>query len=81
MWIFFLKNKYEVFSKFLEFKALVENQIGKKVKVLRSYNEGEYISNALEDLCAKEGIRTELTPPYNPRHNEVADHKNQSNVA
>jgi hypothetical protein len=25
-WIYFLRNKYEVFDKFKEFKALVENQ-------------------------------------------------------
>jgi hypothetical protein len=30
-----MKTKDEVFSKFQEFKALVENQIGKKIKVLR----------------------------------------------
>ena len=44
-WIYFLKTKDEVFSKFQEFKALVEIQIGKKIKVLRSKNGGEYTSN------------------------------------
>lgn len=33
--IFFLKTKGEVFKCFKEFKALVENHIGKKIKVLR----------------------------------------------
>jgi hypothetical protein len=49
-WIYFLKAKDEVFNKFQEFKALVENLFGRKIKVLRSYNGGEY---------------TELTTPYN----------------
>ena len=44
-WIYFLKAKGEVFSGFQEFKALVENQTGKKIKVLRSNNGGEYTSN------------------------------------
>ena len=57
MWIFFMKKKGKVFSKFLEFKALVENQTGKKVKALKSNSSGEYISNAFTNLCAKEGIR------------------------
>ena len=35
-WIFFLKAKGEVFKCFKEFKALVENQTSKKIKVLRS---------------------------------------------
>ena len=40
-WIYFLKTKDEVFTRHQEFKALVENQIGKKIKVLISNNEGE----------------------------------------
>jgi hypothetical protein len=43
-WIFFMKTKGQVFSRFQEFKALVENQTGKKVRVLRSDNGGEYTS-------------------------------------
>jgi hypothetical protein len=37
-WIYFLRKKYEVFDKFREFKALVENQIQKKINMLRTYN-------------------------------------------
>ena len=35
-WIYFLRKKSEVFDKFKEFKALVENQIDKKIKVFRT---------------------------------------------
>ena len=42
-WIYFLKSKDEVFSKFKEFKALVENLSGRKIKVLRLDN-GEILS-------------------------------------
>ena len=41
-WLYFLKKKPEVFNKFKEYKALVENQIGKKIKVLRTKNGGEF---------------------------------------
>ena len=37
-WICFLKNKSEVFEKFKEFKALIENHLENRVKTLRSYN-------------------------------------------
>jgi hypothetical protein len=37
-WIYFLKAKGEVFDRFQGFKALVENQTRKKIKVLRSDN-------------------------------------------
>ena len=75
-WIFFMKKKDEVLSKFVEFKALVENQTNKKIKALRSDNRGEYISNAFRDLCAKEGIRRDLIAPHNPQQNGVVEHKN-----
>ena len=43
-WIYFLKKKDEVFSKFKEFKALVENSNNRRIRVLRSDNGGEYTS-------------------------------------
>jgi hypothetical protein len=39
-WIYFLRKKSEIFDKFKEFKALVENQTEKKIKVLRTDNGG-----------------------------------------
>ena len=44
-WILFMHKKYQMFSKFCEFKALVEKDTGKKVKDPRSENGGEYVSN------------------------------------
>jgi transposase InsO family protein len=79
-WLFFMKSKDEVLSKFVEFKALVENQTSKKIKALRSDNGGEYISNPFRDLCAKEGIKREVTAPHNPQQNGVAQRKNRSIV-
>jgi len=75
-----LKTKYEVFKRFQDFKAIVENQTGRNFKVLRSKNMGDYISNAFNDLCRMEGIKKENTIPYNPQQNEVADRKNMSIV-
>jgi transposase InsO family protein len=66
-WIYFLKTKSEIFKRFQEFKALVENQTGRKIKVLRSDNGGEYTSTKFRDFCTQEGIRRRLTVPYNPQ--------------
>ena len=44
-WIYFLKNKDELFSKFKEFKALIENHTEKKIKTFRSDNGREFTSN------------------------------------
>jgi hypothetical protein len=54
--IYFPKNKSEVFDMFKEFKALVENQIEKRIKVLRIDNGGEFCRNEFEELCKKCGI-------------------------
>jgi hypothetical protein len=43
-WIYLLKKKDEVFNKFQEFKAKIENLTNKKIKTLRTDNGGEYTS-------------------------------------
>ena len=40
-----MKNKDEVFSKFKEFKSLIENHTEKQIKIFRSDNGGEFTSN------------------------------------
>ena len=62
-WIYFLKSKKseEVLQRFQEFKALVENQTGMKIRVLRSDNGGEYTSKEFDGFCRQEGIKRQLT--------------------
>ena len=50
-WMFLMRKKGETFCKFVEFKALVEKEIGNKLKVLMSDNGGEYVSNEFKNLC------------------------------
>jgi transposase InsO family protein len=76
-WIYFMKTNDEVFWKFQEFKALVENQTGKNIKVLRSGNGGEYTSKELDTFCREAGIK-ELLVPYNSQQNGVAERNNSS---
>jgi transposase InsO family protein len=75
--VYFLKLKDELFEKFNEFKALVENLFEKKIKILRLDN-GEYTSKEFKDFCRDVGIKRELTTPYNPQHNGVAEGKNRA---
>ena len=65
-WIYFLKSNSEVFERFWEFKTLVENQIGKKIRVLRTDNRDEYTSNEFMEYCSAEGIKKELIVPHTP---------------
>ena len=79
-WIYFLKTKDEVFELFKEFKALVKNLTGKRIKKLQSDNGGEYIDKDFTRFCAKEGIKREWTTPYNLEQNGVAERKNRTIV-
>ncbi|KAL0641206.1 hypothetical protein Bca4012_103214 [Brassica carinata] len=47
------------------------------VKVLRSDNGGEYISNAFKSHLAKHGIVHQTSCPYTPQQNGVAERKNR----
>jgi hypothetical protein len=47
-WIYFLRKKSKVFDKFKEFKALVENQTEKRIKVLRTDNGKYFCGNEFE---------------------------------
>ena len=58
------------------FKALIENQIEKKIKILRTDNGTEYESNEFHDFCKEASIKRETTTPYTPEQNGVAERKN-----
>ena len=75
-----MQKKDQTFTKFCEFKALVEKESGKKNKALRSDNGGEYVSQEFKDFYAAEGIKQELTTPHNPQQNGVAERKNKTIV-
>ena len=77
-WIYLLKKKDEVFEGFKEFKALVESFIEKMIKILISYNGGEFTSSEFNEYYKEFKIKRELTIPYNPQQNGVAERKNRS---
>ena len=54
--ILFMQKKYLTFSKFCEFKTLIEKGIGRKVKALRGNNGVEYVFNEVKHFFALEGI-------------------------
>ena len=62
-----MQRKDQTYTKFCEFKALVEKESGKKIKSPWSDNGGEYVSNEFKNFCVVEGIKQELTSPHNPQ--------------
>jgi hypothetical protein len=77
-WIYFLKTKDGFLAIFQEYRARVKNLTRKKIKVLRSDNGGEYISQDFNDFCIEVGIKREYIVPYNPQQNGVVRTKNKS---
>jgi len=64
--VFTIHQKSDTFSKFKEYKALVENYHNMKIKALRSDNGGEYTSDSFSTYLRNSGISHEKTAPYSP---------------
>jgi transposase InsO family protein len=77
-WIYFLKAKSDTFDKFKEYKAFIEKQIGKHIRILRTDNGGEFESLHFKDFCKSARIKRQLTMPYNPQKNGVVERKNRT---
>ncbi|KAH9728046.1 hypothetical protein KPL70_008880 [Citrus sinensis] len=78
VWVYVLKSKDQVFGKFKEWKALVENQTEKKVKKLRTDNDLEYCNQEFDSFCANEGIARHRTVRLTPQQNGLAERMNRT---
>ncbi|KAJ9535962.1 hypothetical protein OSB04_un000872 [Centaurea solstitialis] len=76
--IYLMKNKSDTFEVFKGFKNEVENQLGKKIKMLRSNRGGEYLSHEFYDYLRDCGIVSQLSPPRTPQLNGVAERRNRT---
>ena len=61
----------------MHFKTLVENQFGVKIKTLRTDGGGEYVNNSFKSACLDHGIHHQLSCPYTPQQNGVAERKHK----
>ena len=85
--VYFLKKKSEVIDKFKKYVDFVENHIGCKikrinlrnrVKTIRTDNGGEFLSKEFVSFCDVKGILHQLTNPYTPEQNGVAERCNRT---
>jgi hypothetical protein len=77
-WVFFLIRKSDTSITLRTFFNYAERQFGKKIKRIRSDNGGEYISNELKDFFLTIRVIYELTLPYGPESNSIAECFNQT---
>jgi transposase InsO family protein len=76
--VFCTKRKSDVLECFIRWQGRVERQTGRKIRVLRSDNGGEYMSMEFSKHLEQSGIRHELSVPYNPQQNGVAERLNRT---
>ena len=50
-WVYFLENKSEAFTYFMQFKMMVEKKFSSAVKYLRTDNGGEFLSHEFSRFC------------------------------
>ncbi|CAI7890520.1 unnamed protein product [Closterium sp. NIES-54] len=79
VWVYPLKTKGEVAAAVLkEWMPRAQRESGHKVKVIRTDNGGEFIGADFEAVLKKKGIQHQLTVPYNPQQNSVAERFNRT---
>ncbi|GJT47368.1 putative ribonuclease H-like domain-containing protein [Tanacetum coccineum] len=77
-WVFFLAKKDETVGILKEFIKLVENQLNKKVKVIRCDNGTEFKNRDLIEFCGSKGIKRDYSNARTPQQNGVAERKNRT---
>jgi transposase InsO family protein len=77
-WVYLLRHKSEVLDNFKVWIKMAERQCGKKVKTIRSDNGGEYVSKEFRDYTENLGIVHQVTAPYTPQQNGVAERLNRT---
>lgn len=65
-WLYLLRSKSEVSTKFVHFKDLIENQFSAKIKIFKSNGGGEYTFNEFKNYLLQQGIIHQTSCPYTP---------------
>ena len=65
-WVYFIRERSEVFTIFKRFKSMVEKQSGHYIKTLRSDNDKEYNSKGFDKFCEDESVKRQLIVGYTP---------------
>ena len=75
-----MRNRSEVFNKFVHLVKFAEKLVGNSVKMLRSGSDGEYKSAKTAKFCADRGIVQIFTFPYTPALDGVVERMNRTLV-
>ncbi|GJS63952.1 putative ribonuclease H-like domain-containing protein [Tanacetum coccineum] len=77
-WVFFLATKDETNEILYKFITGLENQLNHKVKIIRCDHGTEFKNHAMNEFCAKKGIKRDFSMARIPQQNGVAERKNRT---
>jgi transposase InsO family protein len=80
MWVVVLGRKGEAADAIRRTQAAVEAECGRKLRVLRTDNGGEFTAAEFTSYCTDEGVQRHYSAPYSPQQNGVVERRNQTVV-
>jgi hypothetical protein len=80
MWVVVLGSKGAASDAIRCAQAAAEAQCGRKLRVLRTDNGGEFTAAEFVSYCADEGVQHHYSTPYSPQQNDVIERRNQAVV-
>jgi len=75
-----LQKKSDLISEYEKWQTKAQLHTGTKIKILRSYNGGEYVSNAFKAPHFENGTTHQTKVPDTPQQNGVAERLNRALV-
>ena len=78
MYLLKTKDEDSVLETFKNWKALVENQTNRRLKVVRTDNGLELCNKDFNDNCAKNGITRHRTCSDTPQQNGIVERMNKT---
>ncbi|CAI7883382.1 unnamed protein product [Closterium sp. NIES-53] len=80
VWVRPVAKKSDALQEFVQWLAVTERQTKKSVLMLRSDRGGEFIGKQFTDFMNGKGIVHDLTCPYTPQHNGMAEREMRTAV-
>lgn len=78
VFVYFTRAKSNAFEIFKNFRAMIENQTDRKIKILRSDNGGEYESTEFKNYLQANGIIHQTSAAHTPQQNGRAERMNRT---
>jgi transposase InsO family protein len=80
MWVVVLGSKGEAANAIRRAQAAAEAECGRKLRVLRTDNGGEFTATEFTSYCVNEGVQRHYSATYIPQQNGVVERRNQTVV-